>query len=74
MARMYRVQVRVEKKVREQIERLAKKEGVPTAEFCRRLFEWSFDQYSRVGELAALRRMAVSSEKQKSARKVKEST
>jgi hypothetical protein len=69
MARTYRVQVRVGK--REQIEKLAKKEGVPTAEFCRRLFEWSFDQYSRVGQLAALRRMSVSSEK--SARKGKES-
>jgi predicted enzyme related to lactoylglutathione lyase len=74
MARMERVAIRVEEKVRKQIKKAAAREGVAPAEFYRRVFEWAFDQYSRVGELAALRKMAVVKEKQKPVRKGKEAT
>jgi hypothetical protein len=69
---MERVAIRVEEKVRKRIKQAAAKEGVVPAEFSRRVFEWAFDQYSRVGDLAALRKMAVPSEKQKSVRTGKE--
>jgi len=56
---MERVSIRVETKVRKKIKSWAEKEGLPPAELYRRLFEWSFDQYTRVGDLAVLRKMAV---------------
>jgi hypothetical protein len=69
---MERVPIRVEEKVSKQIKKAASREGVPAAEFCRRVFEWAFDQYSRVGELAGLRKMAITSQKQKATGKGKE--
>ena len=62
MTRMERVSIRVEKKVRQKIKQWAAKEGVPPAELYRRVLEWGFDQYSRVGDLGTLRKMAVSRE------------
>jgi hypothetical protein len=72
MARMGRVSIRVEKKVWKKVREHAAREGVPPAEFYRRIFEWGFDQYSHVGELATLRKTGVAGEKQKSVRKGKE--
>jgi hypothetical protein len=72
MARMHRIAIRVEEKIRKRINQGAAKEGLPPAEFCRRVFEWSCDQYFRIGELAALRQTQVTSEKQKADRKGKE--
>ena len=60
MARMDRVSIRVEKKVRQKIKEWAAKEGLPPAELYRRLFEWASDQYSRIGDLEQLRKMSVS--------------
>jgi hypothetical protein len=65
MARMGRIQVRVEKNIKQKIKRCAAREGVPLAELYRRVFEWAFDHYLRVGDLGKLRGMAVQSEKQK---------
>ena len=61
MARMERVAIRVEERLRKQIKKAAAKEGVPPSELYRRIFEWGFDQYSKAGELSALRKMAVTS-------------
>jgi predicted DNA binding CopG/RHH family protein len=55
MARMERVSIRVEKKVRKKIKQWATKEGLPPAELYRRLFEWGSDQYARAGSLQNLR-------------------
>jgi hypothetical protein len=60
MARMDRVSIRVEKKVRTKVKHWAAREGLPPAELYRRLFEWASDQYSRVGDLELLRKMSVS--------------
>jgi predicted DNA binding CopG/RHH family protein len=55
---MDRVSVRVETKVRKKVKQWAAREGLPAAELYRRIFEWGADQYSRVGDLERLRKMA----------------
>ena len=57
MARMDRVSIRMESKARKRVKQWATREGLPPAELYRRLFEWAFDQYSRVGNLEQLRKM-----------------
>ena len=64
MARMDRVSIRIEEKARKKINRWAAREGLPPAELYRRVFEWAFDQYSRVGDLETLRKMAISNERE----------
>jgi len=54
MARMDRVSIRVETKVRKKVRRWAGREGIPPAELYRRLLEWAFGQYARAGTLAGL--------------------
>lgn len=74
MARMGRIQVRVEKNLRQKINRWAAREGVPPTELCRRLIEWASDRYARVGDLGKLRNLAVRGEKKKPKRTGKETT
>ena len=65
MARMDRVSIRVDKKLRKIIKLWAVREGMPPAELCRRLLEWASDQYSHVGELATLRKTVVKARRKK---------
>jgi len=56
-----RTSIRIDTKHRKEIERWAGKENVTPAEFLRRILEWGCDQYRLAGELAELRKMAVTS-------------
>jgi hypothetical protein len=67
MARMGRISVRVENKLKKRIKRFAEREDVTTADFCRRLFQWAAEEYERIGDLVAMRRISL--EREKPARK-----
>lgn len=63
MRRTPRTSIRIEDNLRNKIEQWAAKEDITAAELVRRIFEWAFGQYTRVGELALLRKMSATSQK-----------
>ncbi len=63
MAKSKRVSFRVDDSVKNRIRDAAVKEDMTEAEFTRRIFQWAFDQYMRVGEWSTLRKIQVLSER-----------
>ena len=58
MVRTPRTSIRIDKERRKKIERWAAKEELTPAELLRRLLYWACDQYTRIGDLGQLRKMA----------------
>src|ERR1700721_197432 len=56
------ISLKVEESLARQIEMARELEGIPLADFVRKIFLWGFDQYEAVGSLRALRSMSLSEE------------
>jgi hypothetical protein len=59
MAKSKRVGFRVDETIKTRVRDAAAKEDMTPTEFSRRLFQWAFDHYLRVGDWFALRKMQV---------------
>jgi hypothetical protein len=63
MAKNRRISFRVDEATKDRIRDSAVKEDMTEADFTRRVFQWGFDQYLRVGEWSILRKIQVLSER-----------
>ena len=63
MPKSSRISFRIDPGTKHQVREAAVKEDMIAADFERRLFQWAFDQYQRVGEWSILKKIQVLSKR-----------